>query len=59
MVNEIGFASREKLTKAWCPPRRTDSVEPVLRHLRHALAVQIDFANALYPREDVINSLAA
>ena len=31
---------------------------PVLRG-RHALAVQIDFADALYPREDVIHSLAA
>jgi hypothetical protein len=29
------------------------------RHLRHALAVQIDLADAFYPREDIINSLAA
>ena len=29
------------------------------RHLRHALAVQIHFADAFYPREHVIHSLAA
>jgi len=30
----------------------------VLRHLRHALTIQIDFADTFYPREDVIHSLA-
>src|SRR5262245_51668322 len=29
------------------------------RHVRHALTVQINFADALYPREHVIHSLAA
>src|SRR6476660_6921284 len=31
----------------------------VLRHLRHALAVEPNFADTFYPREDVIHSLAA
>src|SRR5262245_32615074 len=30
-----------------------------LRYLRHAFAVQIHFADAFYPREDVIHGLAA
>ena len=30
-----------------------------LRHLRHALPVQPDFADAFYPRKDVIDRLAA
>jgi hypothetical protein len=45
MVNEITPTSREKRNK--------------LCHLRHALPVQPDFANTLYPCEDIINSLAA
>jgi len=32
---------------------------PPSRHLRHTLAVQIDFTNAFDPRQDVIHSLAA
>src|ERR1700745_2622444 len=31
----------------------------VLRYLRHPLTIEIDFADAFYPREHVINSLAA
>ena len=37
----------------------TDGRDGLLRHLRHALPVQPNFADAFYPREDVIHSLAA
>ena len=41
------------------PAGQIHAAEPVLRHLRHALPVEPNFADAFYPREDVIHSLAA
>ena len=62
MVNEIGFASREKRDKGLVsgPPDPTaDDTQLPSRHMRHALSVHPNFADAFYPREDVIDGLAA
>ena len=62
MVWRAGVLACSELFK--CPgsagkmPAGPSAKMAVLRHLRHALAVQPNFADAFYPREDVIHSLA-
>ena len=51
-------ATIDKL-EAYLPNSAGSRTSTPLRHLRHALAVQPDFADTFYPRQDVIHSLAA
>src|SRR3954466_9894859 len=45
--------------EAYLPSSAGSRTSTTLRHLRHALAVQPNFTDTFYPREDVIHSLAA
>ena len=58
LARRFVHATIDKL-EAYLPSSAGSRTSTPLRHLRHALPVQPNFADAFYPREDVIHSLAA